>query len=90
MKKIFAASFLLLLLAACEKNETDLHCWECSYTKKVDNENGVITSSTESKDVCNLSEEEIRQYELRYRTRKELNVEYGDMTCKQKPSTPKK
>ena len=86
MKKIFTVSFLLIAMAACEKNDTDIHCWQCSYMKKVDNENGTVTTTTESRDICNMSEEEIRQYEKRNTTHKQLNVTYGDMTCVKKDS----
>jgi hypothetical protein len=89
MKRILAVSLLLLPFAACEKNDTQLFCWECSYDKKVDNGNGIINTTKETKDVCYMTEEEARQYELRYRTRRELNVEYGDMACTKKPATKK-
>ena len=90
MKKIFAACFVVLSMAACEKNDTDLHCWECTYEKMVDDVNGQVTTTEESREVCGLTEEEIRIYEQRYQRRTELNTTYGDMKCTQIPRPSQK
>ncbi|RYD58199.1 MAG: hypothetical protein EOP56_04565 [Sphingobacteriales bacterium] len=86
MKQIFAASFLLIALTACEKTkETDVRCWRCGRETFTDN-NGVITKGSDSSDVCGLNEEQVRAHEKRNTGFTLLKVTYGDMRCTAKDS----
>jgi ribosomal protein L37E len=86
MKQIFAASFLLFALTACEKTkETDVKCWKCGRETFTD-QNGTITKGADSSQLCGLNEQQIRAHEKRNTGYKLLNVTYGDMTCVAKDS----
>lgn len=86
MKQIFAASFLLLALTACEKTkETKIHCWKCGRDVFTDN-NGTITKTSDSTELCGVNEADIKAYEQRHSGQTLLNVTYGNMRCYAKDS----
>lgn len=86
MKKIFAASFLLLSMAACQKtDETKIKCWTCSQDVVTDN-NGQLSTEKKYNDVCGLNEVDIESYKKTNSNFTQLNKTYQQMTCIAKDS----
>lgn len=83
MKKLIAIALIALAFTACEKKDTDQHCWVCENTKSVTNQNGVTTTTTETETKCAMTAADISVYEKRNEARKLLQVTYGDKKCKQ-------
>jgi hypothetical protein len=86
MKQIFAFSFLLIALTACEKtSETTVKCWTCTQNVDVDID-GVVTQTQRSHDICGMNQQDIDGYEVRYSDRKLLDTTFHRMSCIAKDS----
>jgi hypothetical protein len=83
MKKLIAVALIALAFTACEKKDTDQHCWVCENTKSVTDDKDITTTTSETETKCAMTADDISVYEKRYAARKLLKVTYGDKKCKQ-------
>lgn len=85
MKKLYAIALVAICFASCEKKEVR-HCWTCGYTKTTTDpkllQTTVIADSVKQ---CDMTEEELRQWESRYHERELNGVKYSAMSCSQLP-----
>jgi len=85
MKKLLVFALLAMGFAACEKDKINKHCYRCEWVESYEDSKGVYTSYTDSSIVCDMTEEEIKIHENRYKGRILLDTTYTDMKCQQKP-----
>jgi hypothetical protein len=85
MKKLYAIALIAMCFASCEKKEVR-HCWACGYTKTTTDpkllQTTVIADTIKH---CDMTDEELRQWESRYQARELNGVHYSDMQCHQLP-----
>jgi hypothetical protein len=85
MKKLYAIAFIAFCFASCEKKEVR-HCWACGYTKTTTDDKLLHTTViADTIKQCDMTEEELRIYEGRYKARELNGVKYSDMHCSQVP-----
>lgn len=90
MKKLLVIAVLAMSFAACEKEDTDKHCWKCEWPQTTTDDRGTVSSTVDSSIVCDMSPQQIKIHEDRYKGRILLNTTYGDMKCNQIPDTTTK
>ncbi len=85
MKKLLVFALIATGFAACEKDKINKHCYRCEWTESVEDSKGTYSSYTDSTIVCDMTDDDIKIYENRYKGRILLDTTYSDMHCYQKP-----
>ncbi|MCD6062786.1 MAG: hypothetical protein K0R82_697 [Flavipsychrobacter sp.] len=85
MKKLYAIALIAVCFTACEKKQVR-HCWVCNYTQTTTDPKLLSTTTTaDTIKHCDMTEEELRQWESRYKARELNGVKYSDAKCSQLP-----
>jgi hypothetical protein len=85
MKKLLLFAVLAIGFASCEKDKINKHCYRCEWVESYQDDKGTYTSYTDSSIQCDMTEEQIKIYEDRYKGRILLDTTYTDTKCFQKP-----
>ncbi|WP_276131957.1 hypothetical protein [Polluticoccus soli] len=90
MKKLYAIALIAICFASCEKKEVR-HCYMCGFTKTTTDPKLLQTTVVaDSVKQCDMTEEELRQWESRYQARELNGVQYSDTHCNQLPDEENK
>jgi hypothetical protein len=90
MKKLLVLAVLAIGFTACEKEDTDAHCWRCEWMEYSTDDKGIVTTKADSTFLCQTTPQQIKIYEERYKQRTLLNTTYTDRKCTQIADTTQK